>query len=98
MALSLAHGDVDTAGLSPADLELVRYAEKLTSGASGVSDADIEALRAHGFTDAQVWEATFVAAFFNLVTRMADAFGISPRPEWEAALGLEPPGASDPSG
>ncbi len=48
----------------------------------------MESLRTHGFDDAQIWEAAFTAAAFNLFTRMADAFGIVPLPEWEAALGL----------
>ena len=53
-----------------------------------MGDADVEALRALGFDEAQLWEATFTAAIFNLFTRMADAFGITPEPRWEAALGL----------
>jgi len=54
-----------------------------------MADADVEALRGQGFDDAQLWEATYTAALFNLVTRMADAFGIVPPPEMEAALGRE---------
>ncbi len=53
-----------------------------------MGDADLADLRAHGFGEAQLWEATFVAAFFNFVTRMADAFGIAPPPEREEAVGL----------
>jgi alkylhydroperoxidase family enzyme len=53
-----------------------------------MTDDDAAALRAHGFDDAQLWEATFTAAIFNLFTRMADAHGIVPRRRWLSALGL----------
>lgn len=43
-----------------------------------MSDDDIATLRDHGFDDPQIWEATFTASIFNLFTRMADAFGITP--------------------
>lgn len=43
-----------------------------------MGDADIEALRGHGFDEAAIWEATFTASIFNLFTRMAQAFGIEP--------------------
>ncbi|MBA3644507.1 MAG: hypothetical protein H0W59_10625 [Chloroflexia bacterium] len=71
------------------DRALLAYAEKLTREPATIDDADIETLRQHGFDDAQLWEATYTAAIFNLFTRMADAFGIAPPPEMEAALGLD---------
>jgi uncharacterized peroxidase-related enzyme len=89
-ARALARGAIAEAGLDPPEQALLAYAEKLTREPAAVSDADIEALRAHGFDDAQLWEATFTAATFNLYTRMADAFGIVPPPGMVAALGLDP--------
>ena len=77
------------AGLGEADLALLAYAAKLTREPAAIGDADLEALRGHGFDEAQLWEATFTAAVFNLFTRMADAFGLVPRPEWAAALALD---------
>jgi alkylhydroperoxidase family enzyme len=68
---------------------LLAYAEKLTREPAAITDDDIAALRAHGFDDAQLWEATFTAAIFNLFTRMADAFGIAPPSEMTAAIGLD---------
>jgi alkylhydroperoxidase family enzyme len=60
------------------DRALVAYAEKLTREASAMTDADVAELRGLGLDAAQIWEATFTASIFNLFTRMADAFGISP--------------------
>ena len=88
-ARALARGDVEAAGLSAADRALLAYAEQLTRAPAAVDDGTIEALRSHGFDDAQLWEATFTVAIFNLFTRMADAFGIEPPPAMVAALGLE---------
>ena len=67
---------------------MLAYAEKLTREPSAIADADTDALRRHGFDDAQLWEATFTVGAFNLFARMADAFGIVPPPEMEAALDL----------
>jgi len=80
---------VEGAGLAAADRELLAYTEKLTRSPAEMGDADTAALRAHGFDDAQLWEATFTAAIFNLFPRMADAFGLAPLPQRSAVLGLE---------
>jgi len=45
--------------------------------------------RRHKSADAQLWEATFTAANFNLFTRMVDAFGFAPASEMETAPRLE---------
>lgn len=64
-------------------MALLAYAEKLTREPSAITDADINALRQLGFDDAQLWEATFTTSIFNLFPRMADAFGILPRRNWQ---------------
>ena len=49
---------------------------------------DLEALRARGFDDAAVHDATQVVAYFNYINRVADALGVEPEDfvkEWEAA-------------
>jgi uncharacterized peroxidase-related enzyme len=89
-------GDPDAANLSPADRALLDYAAKITQAPASLTEADTDRLRDHGFSDAQLWEAAFIAASFNMYTRMADAFGIVPPPHMAATLGLEswPPPAS----
>ncbi|RIK45604.1 MAG: hypothetical protein DCC58_05840 [Chloroflexi bacterium] len=57
---------------------MLAYAEKLTRTPAAVTDADTQALHAAGFSDAQVWEATFTTSIFALFNRMADAFGLEP--------------------
>jgi alkylhydroperoxidase family enzyme len=65
---------------------LLAYAEKLTREPAAMTDANVEALKVQGFDDAQIWEATFQAAIFNLYTRMADAFGLVPPKKWSSVF------------
>jgi uncharacterized peroxidase-related enzyme len=83
-------GDIEGAGLAAADRAMLAYAAKLTSEPARIGDADTNALRDHGFDDAQLWEIAYTTSIFNLFPRMADAFGIEPLPEWVAALGMDP--------
>jgi alkylhydroperoxidase family enzyme len=68
---------------------MLAYAEKLTREPASITDADTEALRLHGFDDAQLWEIAFTASIFNLFPRMAEAFGIQPPDAWVRALESE---------
>lgn len=42
----------------------------------------MQALRAHGLTDAGIHDAIQVVAFFNYINRIAEAVGIEGEPEW----------------
>lgn len=77
-ARALAQGDLDGAGLSEAEHALLAYAAKLTRTPAAMTDADVAALHAHGWSDAEVWEATFTTSIFAMFNRMADAFGLEP--------------------
>lgn len=88
-ARELFHGRVDSAGLSAFDRAMIAYAEKLTLSPASVSDEDIAALHAAGFSDAQVWEATFTTSIFAMFNRMADAFGLEAPPHLIEALERE---------
>ena len=43
--------------------------------------ADVEALRAHGFCDTAISDATQVIAYFNYINRIADCLGVDIEPE-----------------
>ncbi len=66
------------AALSPADHALCAYAEKVTLHQHDLSPADLDALRIHGFDDRAIHDATQVIAYFNYITRVADALGVEP--------------------
>lgn len=49
--------------------------------------ADLERLREHGFSDTAIHDTTQVVAYFNYITRVADALGVEPEefiPPWGA--------------
>lgn len=64
------------AGLAPADAELVRYTVKLTKDPGGITAADLDALRAVGFSDLDIVDANAQCAHLNYVNRVANGLGI----------------------
>ena len=73
--------DWRTAPLPAADRALCEFAEKLTATPGRMSSADAQALRAAGWTDAAIHDATQVVAYFNYINRIADALGTDLEPE-----------------
>jgi uncharacterized peroxidase-related enzyme len=61
---------------------LCDFAVKVTHEPAAVGPADIDALRAQGWSATAVHDAIQVIAYFNYVNRVADAVGIEDEPEW----------------
>jgi uncharacterized peroxidase-related enzyme len=72
------------ADLSPRQRAMCAFAAKLSEASYAASEADIAELRAHGFGDADIWDITQVAAFFNYTNRVANAAGLRPNREFYA--------------
>ncbi len=72
--------DYRAAPLELADRALCQFAEKLTLEPGSMSQSDVSALRAHGFSDDAIHIATQVIAYFNYINRIADALGVDPEP------------------
>ena len=70
--------DWRTAPLSAPDRALCEFAAKLTHDQHQMSPADLDCLRAAGFDDRAIHDATQIAAYFNYITRVADALGVEP--------------------
>ena len=70
--------DWRTANLKPADHALCEFAAKLTHEQHRMSAADLDRLRAEGFTDAAIHDAVQVISYFNYISRVADALGVEP--------------------
>ncbi len=68
--------DWRAATLSPVDRALCEFAAKLTDRQDEMSLADLDALRAQGLDDRAIHDATQVIAYFNYITRVADALGV----------------------
>lgn len=65
--------DWKSADLSPLDLELCVYADKLTRSPSEMQKEDIDRLRELGLTDFAIHDLIQVTAYFNYINRVADA-------------------------
>lgn len=83
-ASALRDGDLDAAGLTPKQRLLLEFVETLTRHAYRITDEQVNALREAGWTDAQIAEAVYDGALFNLFVRLADAFDIHPDPAYDA--------------
>ncbi|RLT37210.1 MAG: peroxidase [Chloroflexi bacterium] len=70
--------DWRTAFLTDADRALCSHAVKLTRHQHDVTPAHLDALRAHGFDDVAIHDATQVIAYFNYITRIANGLGVEP--------------------
>jgi uncharacterized protein YciW len=65
---------------------MLEYAEKLTIAPSSMTEADIETLRAAGWTDRDVLDIVHVCAYFNFRVRVVDGLGLRHTAErYEAA-------------
>lgn len=60
-----------------AELELMRYAEKLTTHPGRMIEADVTALRVAGLDDGQILEANQIIGYFNYVNRLLNGLGVS---------------------
>jgi len=47
-----------------------------------MKQADVEALRRHGYSDEDIHDITQIAAYFNYINRIADALGVPPEEDF----------------
>jgi alkylhydroperoxidase family enzyme len=83
-AAALRDGDLDAAGMTPKHRLLLEFVETLTRHAYRITDEQVQALREAGWSDAQIAEAVYDGALFNLFVRLADAFDIHPPAAYDA--------------
>lgn len=85
--------DYRNAGLEPADVALMAFTEKVVLHAYEVTREDIDNLRTHGFSDADILDIVLTASYRCLLSNMVDALGFPPASEWlkgiEEVLGQE---------
>ena len=76
--------DHTSAPLEPRVRAMLDYARKLTLHPTAMSEADVEGLRAAGWTDEDVMDIAEVTGMFNLTNRMASGLGWEPNPEYDS--------------
>jgi hypothetical protein len=77
----IALGETDSAQLTHRERVLLDYVRVLTLEPAKVRDADVERLRRVGWTDDQIFEASFITSLFAFFNRMADAYGLDYQPD-----------------
>ena len=64
---------------------MCRFAEMVTRTPGALSARHLDPLRQQGLSDRDILDAVEVIAYFNYINRIADALGIDPEPEMQAA-------------
>ena len=72
------------ATLSRRERDIVNFALHVATDSATVTDAEIDDMRAKGFTDDEIWDIGAISAFFALSNRLANFAGISPNAEFYA--------------
>jgi alkylhydroperoxidase family enzyme len=83
VARAIRDANLDDAPITPAERLLLDFVATVTRHAYRVTDAQVQALRDAGWSEAQIAEAVYDAALFNMFVRLADAFDIHPAPEYD---------------
>jgi uncharacterized protein YciW len=93
------------AKLTVKEIALLDYVKILTLEPSKVRDTHTERLRKVGWSDEQIFEASFITSLFAFTNRMADAYGLDyPSGGWlppsvrQPGLAAGPTTATAPSG
>lgn len=68
--------DPDAHSIQPEQQVLLQFVKKITEESHAITPADIEAVRAAGWTDLQIAEAIHVTALFAAFNRVVNAFGL----------------------
>jgi uncharacterized peroxidase-related enzyme len=61
---------------------MLAFALKVAQRSVEIVDDDFEALRAHGFSDEDIWDIGAITAFFALSNRMANMISMRPNDEF----------------
>lgn len=76
------HRDFRNAGLTDADVAMLAYAEQIAVDASKITEADIDNLRAHGFSDVNIADIALAASYRSFMSRYFDAVGATVEPDF----------------
>lgn len=74
---AIARGE-DRTVLEPGERAMMAFAEKVVRRADQVTAGDIDALRAHGFSDEEIFDIAAAAAVRCFYSKLMDALGVEP--------------------
>jgi uncharacterized peroxidase-related enzyme len=70
--------DAPGSPLEPAERAMMAFVEKVVLAADRITAADIEALRAHGYRDEEIFDLAATAAARCFFSKLLDALGVQP--------------------
>ena len=70
------------ADISLSQKAMLDFAVKVSTNAHLVGDADFDALKAHGFSEDDIWDIAGISSFFGLSNRMANVTSMRPNDEF----------------
>ncbi|RJE87415.1 peroxidase-related enzyme [Paracoccus onubensis] len=70
------------ADITPRQKAMLDFGLKVSARAQEVADNDFDTLKAHGFTEDDIWDIAGIAAFFGLSNRMANVTNMRPNAEF----------------
>lgn len=73
---AIATANLKAAKLDEKERALLEFVRVLTLTPAQTADDHVEAMRKAGWTDEQIWEASFEVSAFSFFNRMADAYGL----------------------
>ena len=76
--------DYRRADLTPRQRAMLDFVVKITVEPVRCEESDLDALRAHGFSDEDIWDVIEVAAMYNFTNRLAMATGQLPNREYHS--------------
>lgn len=68
--------------ITPRQMAMLDFAVKVSRQSEEIGSADFDALRAHGFSDEDIWDIGAISAFFALSNRMANLVNMRPNDEF----------------
>jgi len=77
--------DYTHATLPAAERAMLDYACKLTSEPWTMARADVDALRAQGWSDAAILDMNIVTGYYAFVNRIADGLGVELESGWDTS-------------
>jgi uncharacterized peroxidase-related enzyme len=70
------------ADITPRQKAMLDFAMQVSTRSYEVGDDDIERLKAHGFSEDDIWDISAIAAFFGMSNRLANVTSMRPNDEF----------------
>jgi len=76
--LTAVAADFTAADLAPSEVAMMAFAGQIARDATAITAADIDQLRGHGFSDAEIFDLAATAAARCFFSKLLDALGAEP--------------------